>query len=108
MGKGLGALSVEDGEKIGKALASALAGTRMGPKKAVDTWIRRFPALVQLDEEEAWFRPMVETMAKKLVSEVGWGARRRLCVCEWSERTTTTTPPANKHTPARADTSARV
>ena len=85
VGKGLGELSVEDGEKIGKALASALAGTRMGPKKAVDAWIRRFPALVQLDEEEAWFRPMAEAMAKKLVSEVGWGAKRRLCVGERSE-----------------------
>ena len=108
MGKGPGALIVEDGEKVGKALASALARTKMAPKKVVDTWIRRFPALLHLDEEVAWFRTMAEAMAKKLVSEVGWGAKRSLCVGERSERTTTTTPPANTHTPARADTLVRV
>ena len=91
--KGLGALSVEDGEKIGKSLASELAGTKMGPKKAVDAWIRKFPALVQLNEEEAWFRPMVEAMARKLVSEVGWGARRRLCVGERSVASVQQQPP---------------
>jgi hypothetical protein len=61
-----------------QALASTLAGTKMGPVVAVDRWIKRYPALVEMDQREKWFRPMMEGMARRLVDEVGWAAKRRL------------------------------
>jgi hypothetical protein len=76
----LAELEVDDGVKIGQMLASMLAGTRLGPRQAVDRWIKRHPALVELDRQEEWFRPMFEAMAKKLMSTVGWAAKRRLMV----------------------------
>jgi hypothetical protein len=50
----------------------------MGPVVAVDRWIKRYPALVEMDKQEKWFRPMMEAMARRLVYEVGWAAKRRL------------------------------
>ena len=76
--KRLDQLEEADGRKIGQALASTLAGTKMGPVVAVDRWIKRYPALVEMDKQEKWFRPMMEAMARRLVDEVGWAAKRRL------------------------------
>jgi hypothetical protein len=71
-------LSERDGARIGEALASSLAGTKLGPVQAVDRWIKRYPALGEMDKSEIWFRPLMEAIAKRLVNEVGWAAKRRL------------------------------
>ena len=45
---------------------------------AVDEWVYRFPALQELDEQVVWFRPMMNTIAKRLLSEAGWGLEFRV------------------------------
>ena len=45
---------------------------------AVDRWIKRYPAMVELSKTHVWFRPMMVTTAKRLVQEVSWAAKRRL------------------------------
>ena len=47
---------------------------------AVDEWFRRFPALLELEEEFVWFRSMNNTVARRLLSEASWGAQSRLYV----------------------------
>ena len=48
------------------------------PDAAVDDWVYRFPALVEFDEQLVWFRPMMNTIAKRLLSKSGWGLKMRL------------------------------
>ena len=50
----------------------------MSPEAAVDEWVIRFPALVEFDEKLVWFRLMMNTIAKRLLSEAGWGLKMRL------------------------------
>ena len=45
---------------------------------AVDDWVYRFPTLFELDEQLVWLRPMMNTIAKRLLSESGWGLKMRL------------------------------
>ena len=45
---------------------------------AVDDWVYRFPALVEFDEQLVWFRPMMNTIAKRLISKSGFGLKMRL------------------------------
>jgi len=71
-------LSEREGRTIGRALAASLA-TSLTSDSAVDEWIVRFPALKQLDRQERWFRPMISTIARRVLGEVSWGLRFRVC-----------------------------
>jgi hypothetical protein len=44
---------------------------------AVDELIMTFPALVELDREYRWFRPMVAAIATEQLSAVAWGVKAR-------------------------------
>jgi len=73
----LALLSVDEGRRIGSSLASALA-TGLTTRAGVDEWIVTFPALGELDEEHAWFRPMTEVVAEVLLKGASWGVKLRL------------------------------
>ena len=62
----LATLTKLDGENIGTGLALALI-TSTTSDNAVDTWVDRYPALVEFEEEWVWFRPMMNVVAKKLL-----------------------------------------
>ncbi|GMI34278.1 hypothetical protein TeGR_g4020 [Tetraparma gracilis] len=72
-------LSEEEACKIGKSLSAKLATTKLGPKAAVNKWIRQYPALLEFDKLD-WFRPCMETVAVGLVGLQGGfsGASLRL------------------------------
>ena len=72
-------LTKTEGRRIGAGLALALA-TNLTGESAVDEWIVRYPALKEMDKDLAWFREMMEVVAKKLLGEVGWGIKLRLFV----------------------------
>ena len=41
-------------------------------------WILQFKALQEVDKKYCWFRPMLNSVALKLVSRVGWGLKLRV------------------------------
>ncbi|GMI52487.1 hypothetical protein TeGR_g11976, partial [Tetraparma gracilis] len=66
-----------DGRTMGSGLAQCLA-LSLTSQTAVDEWIFRYPALQELEKEAEWFRATMDTVAQRLLSEVGWGAKLRL------------------------------
>ena len=52
----------------------------MTAEGGIDEWIHQFPALQEIDEEYAWFRPALEEIGLGLVGEVGWGVKTRVAV----------------------------
>ncbi|GMI35625.1 hypothetical protein TeGR_g12632 [Tetraparma gracilis] len=72
-------LSAKDGRTIGSSLALCLA-TNTQSEAAVQEWIEKFPALQELDDGHVWFRPMVNTVAMRLLAGVPWGAKMRLAM----------------------------
>jgi hypothetical protein len=70
-------LSKMEGRKIGAGLAASLA-SNLTAETAVDEWIGKYPALQQLDRVEVWFRPMMNTVALRLLGEVSWGLKFRV------------------------------
>ena len=44
----------------------------------VDEWILKHLSLSELDLAEAWFRPMLNVVAKRLLGEVSWGLKGRV------------------------------
>ena len=50
------------------------------PTSAVDEWIMRSRAMQELDLEYVWFRPMIESMAYKLLEEASWGLAMRVII----------------------------
>jgi hypothetical protein len=72
-------LSDVEAGKIGDALPLSLA-TALSPPAGVDEWIGKYKALMDLDEEFEFFRPCMDTMAVRIVGEVGWGVKLRVAV----------------------------
>jgi len=70
-------VSLKEGEKIGRGLAMALA-TNLTAEAGVDEWIGKYKSLRELDKEAAWFRPMLNVVAKRLLGEVSWGLKMRV------------------------------
>ncbi|GMI41589.1 hypothetical protein TeGR_g9423, partial [Tetraparma gracilis] len=70
-------MSVKEANVIGGALASCIAANLTAPA-AVDEWILRYPAMGGLEREYVWFRPMMDTIAQRLLESVGWGLKMRL------------------------------
>jgi hypothetical protein len=77
LGKNLASLTQDDWEAIGGSLALHLA-TNTDSKSAVAEFIAKYPALKEFDALYAWFRPMMETVAQKLLKEAPWGVKVRL------------------------------
>jgi hypothetical protein len=72
-------MSEMKGKVVGAGLASSLASS-LTAHAAVDEWVARYPAMRELDKERAWFRPMIETVAQRLLEGVGWGLKMRLYI----------------------------
>ncbi|GMI30415.1 hypothetical protein TeGR_g15014 [Tetraparma gracilis] len=70
-------MSVKEANVIGGALASCIAANLTAPA-AVDEWILRYPAMGELEREYVWFRPMMDTIAQRLLESVSWGLKMRL------------------------------
>ena len=70
-------LTLDQTTKIGTSFAATLA-TTTAPATAVDEWIVKYPALVELEAAHSWFRPLMENIAKRLMRDSNWGARYRL------------------------------
>jgi hypothetical protein len=77
----LAELTDEQWALIGNSLATFLASgsSKTGrPEMAVDEWIKKYPAMGELDSTQAWFRPLVNEIAKKILVDANWLARYRL------------------------------
>jgi len=70
-------VSVREGRKIGAGLSLALA-SHLTAEAGVNEWMGRFASLNELDKEEAWFRTMLDVVAKRLLGEVSWGLKMRV------------------------------
>ncbi|GMI38047.1 hypothetical protein TeGR_g2496 [Tetraparma gracilis] len=70
-------MSAKEANVIGGALASCIAANLTAPA-AVDEWILRYPAMGELEQEYVWFRPMMDTIAQRLLESVSWGLKMRL------------------------------
>ena len=70
-------LEDKDGKDIGEGLAKILAFST-NPQAAVDEWRLQFPALIELDKEYNWFRPLLEAMSFKLLEQALWGVKMRV------------------------------
>ncbi|GMI24475.1 hypothetical protein TeGR_g1808 [Tetraparma gracilis] len=70
-------MSAKQANVIGGALASCIAAN-LTAHAAVDEWILRYPAMGDLEREYAWFRPMMNTIAQRLLESVSWGLKMRL------------------------------
>jgi hypothetical protein len=70
-------LNAADGVSIGSGLAASLVSNR-DANAAVAEWITKYPALQEFDEGHAWFRPLMDTVGKRLLAKSKLGARFRL------------------------------
>ncbi|GMI41293.1 hypothetical protein TeGR_g7447 [Tetraparma gracilis] len=70
-------MSEKEAKVIGGALASCIAANLTAPA-AVDEWILRYPAMGELEREYVWYRPMMDTIAQRLLESVSWGLKMRL------------------------------
>ncbi|GMI56889.1 hypothetical protein TeGR_g4895, partial [Tetraparma gracilis] len=71
-------MSAKEANVIGGALALCIAANLTAPA-AVDEWMLRYPAMGELEREYVWFRPMMDTVAQRLLESVSWGLKMRLC-----------------------------
>ena len=69
----------DDAIKIGQGLAIATI-TSISPSAAVDEWVLKYPAITKLNEEQMWFRPMMDTIVVELLSDISWGLKVRVGV----------------------------
>ena len=77
MVKPLNKMTNNDSKLMGTCLAASLAINLTG-EAAVDEWVLRFPALGQLSEQNEWFTPMLDAIARRLLQEVAWGLKLRV------------------------------
>ncbi|GMH94241.1 hypothetical protein TL16_g12850, partial [Triparma laevis f. inornata] len=67
----------KDAQHIGMALPASLATNSM-VVAGVEEWIQRFPALLTLEQEVDWFKPMVLAVAQQLILKASWGLKARV------------------------------
>jgi len=71
-------VSEREGAEIGAGLAMALAAN-LTAEAGVDQWMRGSRSLQELDRTEVWFRPLMFVVGKRLLGEVSWGLKLRVC-----------------------------
>jgi hypothetical protein len=72
-------VSMKEGRTMGSGLAMSLA-SNLTAEAAVDEWIGKYPSLRELDKAEVWFRPLINTVALRLLGEVPWGLKMRVFI----------------------------
>jgi len=70
-------LSKREGGVMARGLAMAMA-SNLTAEAGVDQWLLQHSALIQFDKEEAFFRPMMNVVGKRLLGEVSWGLKMRV------------------------------
>jgi hypothetical protein len=75
----LDALEAAEGEAIGASFAVSLV-FNLTPEAAVYEWIGNYPSLTEFSSQYVWFKPMMETIAKRLLEQVSWGLKARVTV----------------------------
>jgi hypothetical protein len=65
-------LSAKDGPKMGDAMGAVMIGA-ISAEAAVDEWIRSFPAMIEFDEEQIWFRSFMNTLVKRQLQTADFG-----------------------------------
>jgi len=70
-------VSAGEGRRVGAGLALAMA-TNLTAEAGVNEWVGKYRCLGELDREEAWFRPMLNVVGKRLLGEVSWGLKMRV------------------------------
>ena len=70
-------VSLKEGRKMGQSFSTVLA-TNLTSGAAVDEFIGRYRSLRELDNEQVWFRPCMETVAQRLLGKVAWGLKLRV------------------------------
>ena len=70
-------VSKKEGRAMARGLAMAMASS-LTAEAGVDIWILTHKALIQFDKEEAWFRPLINIVGKRLLGEVSWGLKTRV------------------------------
>jgi hypothetical protein len=73
------ALTAEEAATIGRGFAATLRLSAT-PREAVDTLLSKYVALGVMAHRHAWFRPMLETIAKRLVAVAPLGLPLRLAI----------------------------
>ena len=73
----LHSLTPSEGDKIGGALALSLL-TSTEPSAAVDAWFGTYPALLELDDANPLFKPMIVVVASGLFKDASWGVTARV------------------------------
>ena len=70
-------VSKKEGRAMGRGLAMAMA-TNLTAEAGVDEWVLKYKCLGEVDRTEAWFRPMLNVVAERLLGEVSWGLKMRV------------------------------
>ncbi|GMH82061.1 hypothetical protein TL16_g09136 [Triparma laevis f. inornata] len=70
-------LSKLEGKLIGKSLSLQLA-CNLSPDHATDSWLLQYPAMIQFERENIWFRPMIVRIGQHILRNVAWGMRLRV------------------------------
>jgi hypothetical protein len=68
----LSALASRDAALIGKSMGTVLM-SNVTASSAVDEWILMYPALVEFEDESAWFRPMMNGIGRGLMKKAMLG-----------------------------------
>lgn len=72
----LSVVTGRDASMIGRSLSNVLMSSIVADA-AVDEWILMYPALVEFDDEFAWFRPMMNGIAGGLLKKAKYGVAYR-------------------------------
>jgi hypothetical protein len=70
------ALTANEAGRIARSFPMMMMAN-ISAEAAVDELFLTFPALGELDSEYAWFRPMLNAIAKELMRAVAWGVKAR-------------------------------
>jgi hypothetical protein len=73
----LPSLTADEAAQIGMSFTVFLA-LGASPALAVEEWVLKYPALVEFDSAHAFFRPMMNEVAKKHMADAMWAASFRL------------------------------
>jgi hypothetical protein len=73
------ALTAEEAATIGQGF-KAILRISATPSEAVDDTLLKYPALGILEQRHAWFRPMLETIAKRQTASSPLGLKLRLAI----------------------------
>jgi hypothetical protein len=72
----LAALTASEAGRIARSFPMMMMAN-VTAEAAVDQLIMTYPALVELDREYRWFRPMLIAITAEIMSSVAWGVKLR-------------------------------